>query len=139
MKNVVSVSRSKPTERLKANLAALNGVDTQLYDAATVDGAGKWKQMWVVTLPSILPSVVIMFIFQVGSIVNDDFDQIYNMYNPAVYKTGEVISTYIYKIGIEGMQYSLSTAIGLFKNVIALVLIVGTNYLCRAFDEYALW
>ena len=120
-------------------LAALNGVDTQLYDAATVDGAGKWKQMWVVTLPSILPSVVIMFIFQVSSIVNDDFDQIYNMYNPAVYKTGEVISTYIYKIGIEGMQYSLSTAIGLFKNVIALVLIVGTNYLCRAFDEYALW
>lgn len=120
-------------------LAALNGVDMQLYDAATVDGAGKWKQMWVVTLPSIMPSIVIMFIFQVGSIVNDDFDQIYNMYNPAVYKTGEVISTYIYKIGIEGMQYSLSTAIGLFKNVIALILIVGTNYLCRAFDEYALW
>lgn len=120
-------------------LAALNGVDMQLYDAATVDGAGKWKQMWVVTLPSIMPAIVIMFIFQVGSIVNDDFDQIFNMYNPAVYKTGEVISTYIYKIGIEGMQYSLSTAIGLFKNVIALILIVGTNYLCRAFDEYALW
>ena len=120
-------------------LAALNGVDMQLYDAATVDGAGKWKQMWVVTLPSIMPAIVIMFIFQVGSIVNDDFDQIFNMYNPAVYKTGEVISTYIYRIGIEGMQYSLSTAIGLFKNVIALILIVGTNYLCRAFDEYALW
>lgn len=120
-------------------LAALNGVDMELYDAAKVDGAGKWKQMWIVTLPSIMPSIVIMFIFQVGAIVNDDFDQIFNMYNPAVYKTGEVISTYIYKIGIEGMQYSLSTAIGLFKNIIALILIVGTNYLCKSFDEYALW
>lgn len=120
-------------------LAALNSVDMELYEAAKIDGAGKIKQTLHITLPSIMPAITVMFIFAVGAIVNDDFDQIFNMYNPAVYKTGEVISTYIYKIGMEGMQYSLATAIGLFKNVIALVLLVGTNYLCKAFDEYALW
>ena len=120
-------------------LAALGGVDMQLYEAATIDGASKWKQTIHVTLPAITPTIVVMFIFAVGAIVNDDFDQIYNMYNPAVYKTGEVISTYIYKIGLEGMQYSLATAIGLFKNIIAIVLIVATNYICKAFDENALW
>lgn len=120
-------------------LAALGGVDMQLYEAATIDGASKWKQTLHVTLPAITPTIVVMFIFAVGGIVNDDFDQIYNMYNPAVYKTGEVISTYVYKIGMEGMQYSLATAVGLFKNIIALVLIVGTNYLCKAFDENTLW
>ena len=120
-------------------LAALNSVDVALYDAAKIDGAGKFKQILHVTLPSIRSAITVMFIFAVGAIVNDDFDQIYNLYNPAVYKTGEVISTYIYKIGMEGMQYSLATAIGLFKNIIALVLLVGTNYLCKAFDEYALW
>ena len=120
-------------------LAALNSVDMELYEAAKIDGAGKIKQTLHITLPSIMPAITVMFIFAVGAIVNDDFDQIFNIYNPAVYKTGEVISTYIYKIGMEGMQYSLATAIGLFKNVIALVLLVGTNYLCKAFDEYALW
>lgn len=120
-------------------LAALNSVDVALYDAAKINGAGKFKQILHVTLPSIRSAITVMFIFAVGAIVNDDFDQIYNLYNPAVYKTGEVISTYIYKIGMEGMQYSLATAIGLFKNIIALVLLVGTNYLCKAFDEYALW
>ena len=120
-------------------LAALGGVDMQLYEAASIDGASKWKQTIHVTLPAIAPTIVVMFIFAVGGIVNDDFDQIYNMYNPAVYKTGEVISTYVYKIGMEGMQYSLATAIGLFKNIIALILIVGTNYLCKAFDENTLW
>lgn len=120
-------------------LAALNSVDVALYDASKIDGAGKFKQILHVTLPSIRSAITVMFIFAVGAIVNDDFDQIYNLYNPAVYKTGEVISTYIYKIGMEGMQYSLATAIGLFKNIIALVLLVGTNYLCKAFDEYALW
>ncbi len=120
-------------------LAALSSVDTELYEAATLDGAGRLKQTLHITLPSIANVIVIMFIFAVGGIVNDDFDQIFNLYNPAVYSVGDVLSTYVYRVGLEGMQYSYSTAIGLFKNVIAFVLILTTNYISGKFSDYGLW
>lgn len=120
-------------------LAALSSVDPELYEAAMLDGAGRFKQTIHITLPAISNVIVIMLIFAVGGIVNDDFDQIFNLYTPAVYSVGDVLSTYVYRIGLEGMQYSYSTAIGLFKNVIAFVLIITTNYLSGKFSDYGLW
>lgn len=120
-------------------LAALAGVNPELYEAAVLDGAGRLKQTIHVTLPSIAPVIVIMFIFAVGGIVNDDFDQVFNMYNHAVYRVGDVLSTYIYRVGLENMLYSYSAAVGLFKNAIAFTLIVITNQISKKFSDYGLW
>lgn len=120
-------------------LAALSGVNPNLYEAASIDGAGKWKQTIHITLPAISPIIVVMLIFAVGKIVNDDFDQIFNLYNPAVYSVGDVLSTYIYKVGLENMRYSFSAAIEFFKNAISFGLVLSTNYLARRFSEYGLW
>ena len=120
-------------------LAALTGVDTQLYEAASLDGAGRLRQTFTVTLPAIANVVVIMLIMQVGKILNDDFDQIFNMYNPAVYSVSDVLSTYIYKMGLEQAMYSFSTAMGLFKNVIAFTLVIITNTISTKVSDYGLW
>jgi len=110
-----------------------------LYEAAVLDGAGRLKQTIHITLPAISPVIVIMFIFAVGGIVNDDFDQIYNLYNPAVYSVADVLSTYVYRAGLENMQYSFATAVGLFKNAVAFVLIIITNFISRKYSDYGLW
>ena len=120
-------------------LAALTNVDVQLYEAAVLDGAGRLRQTISITLPAIANVVVIMLILQVGKIINDDFDQIYNMYNPAVYSVAEVLSTYIYKIGLEQAMYSYSTAVGLFKNVISFALVLMTNTISKRVSDYGLW
>ncbi|WP_238178234.1 ABC transporter permease [Paenibacillus contaminans] len=120
-------------------LAALAAVDPQQYEAAVLDGANKFQQTIHVTLPAILPMIIIMFIFAIGGIVNDDFDQIFNMYNPAVYSVSDVLSTFVYRMGLENMMYSFSTAAGLFKNIIAFALVIGTNYIVRKYSEYGLW
>lgn len=120
-------------------LAALASINPEMYEACRMDGAGKLKQTFYVTLPTISPIIVIMFIFAVGGIINDDFDQIFNLYNPAVYRVGDVLSTYIYRMGLENMLYSFSTAVGLFKNVIAFGLVVDTNQLARRYSDYGLW
>lgn len=120
-------------------LAALASVDTQLYEAAVLDGANRLKQTLHVTLPAIVPVIVIMFIFAVGAIVHDDFDQIFNLYNPAVYSVGDVFSTFIYRMGLENMMYSFSTAANLFKNLIAFGLVIGTNYMIKRYSDYSLW
>lgn len=117
-------------------LAAVTNIDSQLYEAAIMDGANRLKQIRHITLPSLVPIVTIMLIFAVGKIINDNFDQIYNLYRPAVYPTADVISTYVYRMGIEKMEYSLASAVGLFKNIISLILIVGTNMFARRVGEY---
>ncbi|WP_262676293.1 ABC transporter permease [Paenibacillus sp. J5C2022] len=120
-------------------LAALTSINPELYEASTVDGANRIQNIFYITLPSMLPVITIMFIFAVGKIVNDDFDQIFNMYNPAVYSVGDVLSTYTYRRGMVEMEYSFATAVGLFKNVIAFVLIVMTNALAKKWNDYGLW
>lgn len=120
-------------------LAALTNVDSQLYEAAMPDGAGRLRQTLTVTLPAIASIIVIMLIMQVGKIINDDFDQIYNMYNPAVRAVSDVLATHIYSIGPEKAQYSYSTALGLFKNVIAFALVLMTNSISRRVNDYGLW
>lgn len=112
-------------------LAAMAGVNPDLYEAAEVDGAGKLRQMWNITLPCLLPTIMVMLLLRIGSILDLGFEQIYSMLNPLVTETGEVFDTYIYRIGLLGGQFSYTTAIGLFKSVIGFILLVGANIISK--------
>lgn len=120
-------------------LGSLGNIDTELYDAAIVDGCNKVQKIAHVTLPGLTPVITIMLLLNIGSLLNDDFDQIFNLYNQAVFRVADVISTYIYRIGLLGVNYSLATAAGLFKNVLALTLILGANAITKKVNEYGLW
>jgi putative aldouronate transport system permease protein len=120
-------------------LAALSGIDAEMYEAASIDGAGRWVKMKSITLPSLAPVITVMLILAIGKLVNDNFDQIFNMYNPAVYKVADVMSTYLYRKGLEDMEYSLATAMGLFKNVIAFAMVMGANALAKRINENGIW
>ena len=116
-------------------LAAISGIDQEQYDAAYIDGATRFNVIRHITLPSILPVISILFILSVGSILNAGFDQIFNLYNPMVYSTGDIIDTYTYRVGLVDMQYSFSTAVGLFKNIIGLVLVLTSNFIVARVDN----
>ncbi|OMF38917.1 protein lplB [Paenibacillus sp. FSL H8-0548] len=116
-------------------LAALAGIDPTLYEAATVDGANRWKQMLHVTLPSILPVITILLILRMGGILDAGFDQVLNLYHPAVYEVGDILDTYVYRVGLQNFQLSMTTAVGLFKNVIALGLVLMTNYIVKKLGQ----
>ena len=120
-------------------LAAIAGVDPQLHESAIVDGAGKIRQAWSITIPSIIPVIIIMFILRVGDILDAGFDQIFLLYNPAVYEVADIIDTYVYRLGLVELQYSFAAAVGLFKNVIGLILVVIVNRAAKIFGEYGLW
>ena len=108
-------------------LAALSGISPSLYEAAAIDGANRAARIRHIALPGIVHIVVLVAILNLGSILNAGFDQIFNMYNPLVYHTGDILDTLTYRIGIEGFQYDLATAIGMFKSLVSLVL-VSTSY-----------
>jgi len=121
-------------------LAALTSVDDQLYEAAAIDGASRWKQTWHVTLPGIRPTMVVLLVLNIGSFLGVGFEKIILIYNPATYSTADVLSTYIYRVGL-GMnpQYSQATAIGLFQGIISLILIIAANLVSRRLTETSLW
>jgi putative aldouronate transport system permease protein len=120
-------------------LAALSGVDPQLYEAATMDGAGRWKQTWHITLPCIMPTIVIMLILRLGQMLNVGAEKILLLYNPSTYETADVISTYVYRRGLLEMNYSYSTAVGLFNSIINFILLVTFNKVSRRITETSLW
>ncbi|WP_235885897.1 ABC transporter permease [Paenibacillus cymbidii] len=120
-------------------LAAIAGIDPQLYEAAVVDGAGKLRQIWHITIPGILFVIVIMFIFAAGGLLNAGFEQIFLLYSPPVYKVADIIDTYVYRKGLVEMQYSFATAVALFKSVIAMALLLGTNYLAKKLNQDGIW
>ena len=120
-------------------LSALSGVDSQLYEAAQIDGAGKWKQLIHVTLPGIAPTIIIMFILKMGTLMNMGYEKTILLYNPATYETADIISSYIYRIGLLEQDWSYSTAIGLFNSVINLGLLLITNKIARKCGETTLW
>ncbi len=120
-------------------LAAITNVDPALYEAAEMDGAGRIKQILHVTLPSIMPIITVMFIMESGKILNDSFQQVYNFLTPTTYGVGDVISTFVYRMGIQNMQYSFTTAVDLFKNTISFILVVITNAIARKTSDYGLW
>ncbi|MBO9607886.1 MAG: ABC transporter permease subunit, partial [Paenibacillaceae bacterium] len=111
----------------------------QLYEAAVVDGAGKLRQIWHITIPGILFVIVIMFIFAAGGLLNAGFEQIFLLYSPPVYKVADIIDTYVYRKGLVEMQYSFATAVALFKSVIAMALLLGTNYLAKKLNQDGIW
>ncbi|OWA33947.1 protein lplB [Saccharibacillus sp. O16] len=119
-------------------LAALTSIDPSLYEAASMDGAGKWKQIRHITLPGIAPTIVIMLILAMGRVMEVGFDQVYVLQNSIVSGISEVISTYIYAIGLQGGQFSLTAALGLFESLVAFVLVLITNAVARRFGK-GLW
>ncbi|WP_418666045.1 ABC transporter permease [Allofournierella sp.] len=109
-------------------LAALTSIDPQLYESAVLDGATRLQRILRITLPMILPTIILMLVLSLGSVLDAGFDQIYNLYSPIVYQTGDIIDTYVYRMGFEQAQYSVGAAVGLFKSVIS-SLLVGLSYL----------
>lgn len=120
-------------------LAALAGVDTQLYEAAQVDGAGKLRQMWHITLPAIKSTIIIMLIMKVGTLLNTGFEQIFLMKNSLNSSVAEVFDTYVYTLGITQGAFSYSTAVGMFKSVVATIMVVTTNWICKKCGETGLY
>lgn len=120
-------------------IATIAGIPPELYEAAVVDGATRWQRLIHITIPSIMPTITIMLILRVGSVMDAGFDQVFNLYNSAVYKTGDIIDTFVYRYGLGDMQYSFSTAVGLFKNVIGFVLVVGTNAITNKINGNGIW
>lgn len=120
-------------------LASIASIDPQLYEAAEMDGAGRFHKMIHVTLPSIMPMVIILFILRLGSVLNAGFDQILNLYNPLVYEVADIIDTYVYRSGLEQFQFDYATAVGLFKNVVGIILILSANAIIRRKSEHGIW
>ncbi|MFB5673386.1 ABC transporter permease [Paenibacillus terreus] len=116
-------------------LAALSGVDLQLYEAARIDGAGRWRQLWHITLPAIRSTIVILFILRLGSFLDTGFEHIFLMLNSMNREVGEVFDTYVYMKGLTQAQYSYSAAVGMFKSLVGLVLVIGANRLAKKMGE----
>lgn len=120
-------------------LSALTAIDPTLYEAAAIDGAGRWKQAIHVTLPGLRAIIVLMATLNLGNVLNAGFDQIFNMYNPLVYSTGDIIDTYVYRVGLVSFNYGLGSAIGLFKSVIGITLMAVAYWLAAKFADYRIF
>lgn len=120
-------------------LAALTGIDQNLYEAARIDGAGRIKQTIYVTLPGILSTIILMSVLSMGNILNGGFDQIYNMYSASVYETGDILDTFVFRLGIENAQYALSTAANLFKSGVSLVFVIASYGLASKYAGYRIF
>jgi putative aldouronate transport system permease protein len=112
-------------------LAAIAGINPNLYEAAQVDGASRWRQMWSITLPSLMPAIIILLLLRIGHMLDSNVEQVLVFLNPLVRDVGEVVDTYVYRVGLLGGQFSYTTAIGIFKSVIGFTLIVGLNNLSK--------
>ena len=119
--------------------AAITGINPELYESAVVDGANRFRRAIHITIPSIMYAVAILFILRLGGILSAGFDQIFNLYNPLVYEVADIIDTYVYRVALLNSQYGFGAAVGLFKNAVGLVLVLGTNAVVKRFSEYAIW
>ncbi len=120
-------------------LAALTGISPQLYEAAAIDGASRWQSTVHITIPSLIQTVVLLTTLAMGNILNAGFDQIFNTYTPVTYETGDIIDTFVYRLGIVNMDFSTGTAAGLFKSVISFILIVSAYVLAYKFADYTIF
>ncbi len=120
-------------------IAALSGVNIELYEAAKIDGANRWKQVWHVTIPSILPTIMIMLILRIGTLLEVGFESVLLIQQPSTYETSDIISTYVYRAGLREANYDLAAAVGLFNSFVALVLVVVSNKLSKTLTENGLW
>lgn len=120
-------------------LAAITSIDPGLYEAAIVDGANKFQQIWHITIPGMLGIITLMALLNIGGILNGNFDQIYNMYSPQVYRTGDILDTLVYRVGLVDYNFSLATAVGLFRSTISLVLISLAYYSAYKITDYRIF
>lgn len=120
-------------------LAALAGIDTELYEAVTIDGAGRWKQFLHITLPGIAPTIVILLIMNIGRMMSEGYEKVILLYNPNTYETADLISSFVYRRGLVDANYSFSAAVGLFNSLVNLILLTIANYISRKVNETSLW
>jgi putative aldouronate transport system permease protein len=120
-------------------LAAITGINPELYEAAEVDGANRWGKIWHVTLPSIRPTIIVLLIMNLGRILGSEFDRPYTLANPLVMQVADVISTLVYRVGIRNGQFSLTAAIGLFQSVVCVIFLLAANSLAKKFGERGVW
>ena len=120
-------------------LAALTGIDMNLYEAAAIDGAGRWKRLIHVTLPGISSTVVLMMVLSMGNILNAGFDQVYNLYSPLVYATGDIIDTWVYRVGITDLQFSLATAVGMLKSLVGFIMLSASYAIAYKVSDYRIF
>ena len=116
-------------------LAAITAIDPGIHEAAAIDGASWWKRVWHITLPGMMPVILLMAAMNLTSILSAGFDQIYNLYSPMVYETGDVLDTYVYRMGLIGRKYSFSTAVGLLRSVVGMILMLTANWLSKRFTD----
>ncbi len=120
-------------------LAALTGINPSLYEAAIVDGANRWKQTFHVTLPGMLPIIVLLAVLSLGNVLNAGFDQVFNLYSPQVYETGDIIDTFVYRTGLVETQYGVATAAGLFKSVVSCIFVIAAYVMAYRFANYRIF
>jgi putative aldouronate transport system permease protein len=120
-------------------LAAITGIDPGLYEAATIDGANRWKKAWHITLPGMRMVIVLLAVLSLGQLLNAGFDQVFNLYSPQVYESGDILDTFVYRIGLLDAQYGVATAVGFFKSIVSLVLISGSYFLTYRFAKYRIF
>ncbi|MCY9589731.1 sugar ABC transporter permease [Paenibacillus chitinolyticus] len=120
-------------------LAALTGIDQEQYEAAKMDGAGRWKQMLNVTLPGLMPTIIILLILELGRMMNVGFEKIILLYNPSTFDTADVVSSYVYRVGLQEFNYSFSSAVGLFNSAVNFTLLLGSNWISRKLNSTSLW
>lgn len=120
-------------------IAAITGIDPTLYEAASIDGANRWQQTWHVTLPGMRMIIVLMMVLSLGNVLNAGFDQVYNMYSPVVYETGDIIDTMVYRLGLESAKYGPAAAVSIFKSVVSLFFISTSYYVAYRFFDYRLF
>lgn len=119
--------------------AAIAGLDQECFEAAKVDGAGRFQQIFYITIPGLMPTIILMLIMRVGTIMDAGFGQIFAMYNPTVYKSGDIIGTYVYRMGLGKMDFSMGTAVGLFESLIALALVISSNAVAKKKLGKSIW
>lgn len=117
-------------------LAAITSIDPELYESAVIDGAGRWKQTLHITLPVIAPIIVLMTVLALGNVLNAGFDQVYNLYSPVVYSKGDIIDTFVYRLGLQNGKYAIGTTVGIFKSVISCILISLSLYVANKVANY---
>jgi putative aldouronate transport system permease protein len=120
-------------------LAAITAIDPELYESALVDGAGRWKQTLFITIPMLAPTIALMMVLSLGGVLNAGFDQIYNLYSPIVYSSGDIIDTFVFRLGIQQAQYSIGTAVGLFKSLVGAVLTLLSQYTAYKMAGYRIF
>lgn len=120
-------------------IAVISSIETEMYQSAEIEGASRWQRVIYITLPHLMPTISILFIFTVSGLLNAGFDQIFNLYNPSVYRVADILDTYVYRIGFQGLDYSFSTAVGLFKNIFGFILLIIADRITKALNGQGIW